>query len=239
MRKLIIFTVILLMVYYLLPIPSYALEPATASASLLEKLNILKKEIASKAASLKLDINKKLTNRFLSGEILSLNGNQITLSGQKNNVVSVNEYTTYQNSTADKKGVRKNKLELKDLITGDFIFALGDIDDKQILVARKIIKTDPLKSDNGYGSAPGKKTIWGRVQSAANSVIILKTKDGSEFKALTGPKTTYSSGKGEISPGDINTGSVLVVVGKTSGDFFQTGFIYQISSQSAAVKTKN
>ncbi|MBI2595150.1 hypothetical protein HYW46_00245 [Candidatus Daviesbacteria bacterium] len=200
----------------------FALEPATASASLLEKLNTLKKEIASKAASLKLDLNKKLTNKLMTGQITGLDENRITINTKNGTkTATTNEYTLYQNNIVSKKGVRKSKISLKDFAVDDYILVLGDVDDKQALIAKKIIKS----------TLPEKNTlmiVWGKVISVTPSSITLKNKTGEQTNIGLNNQTALRRDADEITMADISINNLLVALGATNEGVLRARLIYQI-----------
>ncbi|MCL5409703.1 MAG: DUF5666 domain-containing protein [Patescibacteria group bacterium] len=116
-------------------VPSaFAAEPtpeASQSADLKDKLKQLQAEIASKAATLKLEISKKLQNKAYVGVINVKSDNTLTLAtatGTK--IVTVNEFTDYKGKT---------KLSFANLNSEDYVAALGDVDDNDVLTAKRIV----------------------------------------------------------------------------------------------------
>ncbi len=205
-----------LLIALLLPSPTFAAD-ASPSSALTQKIDLLKQEIASKAAQLKSEINKKLQNRVYTGQISEKTDNKlsiITTKGQK--MILVNEYTDYQDQTKTKK----TPLSLKLLAKDDYIVALGDIDDKNNLTAKKIIKMEKPKNTN--------KVIWGQIQSANNPIITIKGVNSQKINITTTDNTTFSLGNNEASFIDAKINKFLVVSGPSTDDKITANYIYLI-----------
>src|SRR3989344_1068464 len=142
-----------------------ATKSASQSASMVQKLDALKKEIASRAAQLKTEVTKKLENKMSLGSIQSIESSnktnyQVIVKATKGNqTVKANEYTFLQNGLSK---VKKSNLVFKDLEKDDVIVALGDVDDKQNLNAKKIIRLDKYEPVEV-------KSIFGQVESVNGS----------------------------------------------------------------------
>lgn len=192
-----------------------AVEPtSTPSANLKSKLKILQDEIASKAADLKDEISKKLQNKVYVGSVKSKSEKSFaisTFSGDK--TVTVNDYTIYLGKTK----------------VGDNIAALGDVDDKEVLTAKKIFKLDSAQVQ--------RKAFFGSVASIKDSIINIQTKDSQNFSIQVNQNTSYQLGRGKISFGDIKESRSIVVVGTIIKDTqIKARFIYllpQTASSSA------
>lgn len=199
-------------------------KQASPSSSLVQKLEALKAEIASKAASLKTEVNKKIENKVFVGKVVQIEDSKITLQthiGLKS--VSVNEYTLYQVSL--KKGVKKSQFSLNDLSKDNLIAALGDVDDKGVLVAKKIIKLTPSQKKES-------QLIWGKITSANKGLIGLKIKDGSTIQVLRDAKTVFSLGGNEGSFSDAKLNKFIVVRGVLNKGQIAAYFIYIEPSKS-------
>lgn len=189
---------------------------SSPSGSISEKLEELKKEIASKAAQIKLEVSKKIENKAWAGTIRLKTDQKLTVV--TNNIdreVIINEYTTFQTKT-------KGQGSIKDLAIGDQIIALGDVDDQNRLNAKKIIKqlTKPK-----HGTT---EVIWGQIQSTTGNQLILKTKDGN-FKSVTYiPNTIFKLGSGDGSITDVKTKRFAVVVGQKAQEEIQIRYVYII-----------
>jgi hypothetical protein len=169
-------------------------KTSSPSASIQEKLKALQAEIASKAAKLKTEINQKLNNKAYVGKVISKNTNSLiilTLSGNKS--VKVNEYTTYsvKNFAA--------------ITTDNYVAALGDVDDNDILTAKKIVV---LKN------APFEPTILsGTVTANTGSSLTLQQTDSSANITFDiDSKTTVINAGTSILRSEIQTGKVIAAV---------------------------
>ena len=135
---------------------------STPSADVQSKLKALQNEIASKAAKLKNEISKKLQNKAYIGVVKSKSSNTLTLatrSGTK--VVNTNQDTIYE--PVKKGGIKEE----------DNIAALGDIDETEVLTARKIVilpaTTYPLHT---------KTILWGQILSISDELMTVQDKSG-------------------------------------------------------------
>lgn len=142
------------MIFLLLP-PVYAIE-STPSASVQQKLEELKKEIASKASQIKQTISQKLQNKVYVGIITAKTTRSLELEtklGKK--AVVTNEDTV----------TPKKPLKIEDKVA-----VLGDIDDLETLHAKKIVLLPTINYEP--------KTIyWGKVIAKDNFILTLQTKE--------------------------------------------------------------
>ena len=202
-----------LLSFFLLYQPMYPVYASSASDSaniIQQKIEELKAEIASKAAQIKQEITKRLQNKVLVGTVLSKDDKQLTVLNPQSEEkkVLINDYTV-----VDKK-----------LAVKSYIIALGEIDDKDNLVAKKIIVSQ--KPDDN------KIISWGELQSTEKSVLKLKQKDNSEtsFKLL--PNTNISSKQGDLKISDLQNGLILVTVAVKKEDATPSArFIYVITKK--------
>lgn len=177
---------------------------ASPSASLIQKLNKLKEEIASRAAQLKSEVKKQLQNKTINGKIISKEDTRLvvsTKSGSK--TAAVNDYTIYKNE-AQKKGVKK-PFNLSSLLADDYVILLGDIDDNNILNAKKVIKTTLPRE-------PLSKLYRGTVVSLTKPTLVARTTDG-DAKLVTNADTTINSKSGEVAFTQINIGDKVIAAG--------------------------
>lgn len=199
--------------------PAYAQQKtASASSSLIEKINTLKQEIASKAAGIKNEVTKKLQNKAYPGFISELGESKIKLGDGK--VILINEYTEYFNKLTGKK---KASLDIKDLRVNDFVVALGDVDEKNELKAKLLIKTQALATDSS-------KLVWGVIESASGGQITVKTRENKQQIIQTSGSTNFVLGNEESSILDAKKGKVLAAKGKMNGDRLTARFVYFIPS---------
>lgn len=229
--RLMIFFFLFVLVFNLKPLflnPVYAANSTSSaekssseSSSLSSKLDDLKKEIASKAAQIKLEVNKKLQNKAYVGIVLSNEGSQIklqTTGGIKN--ISTNEYTNFESKTKIKP---KTKLSIKNIAEGDYIAGLGDIDDKKVLVAKKIVKLDNLASDSA-------KVVWGAVTSKESYTIHIQTPEDMFLDLITSGITKFFKGNEEASLTDAKKDAAIVSKGVEGDDgIIRSRFIYFVS----------
>jgi hypothetical protein len=188
-------------------------KTATQSSTLLQKLGDLKKDIASKAAQLKTEITKKMGNKAILGQIKSLEViNQTaakmslqSLKGTAQNVL-INEYTIIQTPNAKLREAKKGNLSLKDLATDQMVLALGDIDDKQVLNAKKVIKYDKFTPDD-------KVIFWGEVESVTDGIAMVKMKDGSFKKVVMTKATGFKVSNEDTEMSEVVPKRIIIVVG--------------------------
>lgn len=223
----IVFFNILHTTYYILPIKAadstQSAQTSSSSADIKDKIDAIKKEIASKAAALVPDVNKKLANKVYSGMITEITDNKFTiLSENEQKIININEYTTFEDQTKKNSKTKKASLSIKVFSKDDFVAGLGDVDDKGGLIAKKIIRLDPVK-------IPEVAYFWGQIESSNNSRIILKLKDYTKQDILTEWNTDFFLGKEESSFLDAKPGKFMVARAKKSKDkSFFADYIYFI-----------
>lgn len=191
-----------------------SLRQSDSEAGIKIKLEELKKEIASKAAKLKQEVDRKLKNKAYVGKIKSKSGSSLTLaapSGPK--VVNINEDTVFESNLKTKP-----KFSAKNIALEDYVACLGDRDETGVLIAKKIIL---LKSLN----TQPKIYLWGQIISISDELATLKT---SERKNVA---VAFSSAKIKLNDFVILTGT------KNDNDIFETEFVYVIP-QEAVLKPK-
>lgn len=185
--------------------PTYA-AGSTPSAEIKFKLEELKKEIASKAAKLKQEINRKLKDKAYVGLVKASSETSLTLAAQSGpKMVSINQDTVFESRIKSKQ-----KFSQKSLSNEDYVAALGDIDETGVLTAKKIVL---LPTPN---SKP-KTSLWGQVISISDKLITLKDKN---FKNTAA--TLLASSEVRLNDFVILTGSV------DKNDIFDTEFEYVI-----------
>lgn len=229
-----VFSLILVLLFFLVAIP-YTLTPSQAAeaspsatpSSLKLKLDELKKEIASKAASLKNEVKKNLQNKAYFGEVVSLNSDTIvveTLNGNKS--IRTNEYTIFQDG---KKNVIKTGF--KSLEEGDFASGLGDVDDKEVLTAKKVVvSTKPQMQKPA--------TFWGQVEDISGNLVTLKPKEGKVVVIYSGD-TLFKLGNEDSTAEDIKVNKFMAGIGSTiQNNQTEAYFIYLIPSSGYFKPTK-
>ncbi len=204
-KKRIAFSLFLLLFLQLYPMP-YTLYPtfaadSTPSANIRTKLKELQTEIASKAAKLKQEMNRKLQNKVYIGKVKQKSVTSLTLatrSGAK--LVSLNQDTV---------------IPKKKFTEEDYLAALGDVDETGVLIAKKIILLPTPNSEL-------KTYLWGQIISKSNerssSSSKLATLKTSDLKSIALSLPTNSEAK-------IND-FVIVTGTKGKNDIFNAEFVY-------------
>jgi hypothetical protein len=204
------YIVILIFTFYILNLLFPSTVKATESSpssSIQFKLDELKKEIASKAAKLKGEVDKKLTDKTYIGTIKAKSETTITIATDTDpKVINVNEDTVFESEV---KGVRN--VSMKVLNREDYIAALGDIDDTQVLTAKKIVlHPEP---------APKKEFVWGQIISISDKLITLKNNQSKNI-ALS-----YSGDE------DFKLNNFVILSGNyNENDVFEAEFLYVIKT---------
>lgn len=211
--------------------PVQAIE-STPSSSLQDKIDSLKKEIASKAANFKKEVDKKMQNRAFIGQIKEKSANKFIINTFKNSsrTILTNDYTVYQNKSI--KATKKNALSLKDLQENDFVVALGDIDDRSILTAKKIIKFTPVP---GY---PGQTTqaVLGYIESYSPTSMSLKTTDNKKLTLKITNGTSVNLGNEESALSSLKPNQLVAAVTESSSSA-NLRFIYILPQRNSQLKS--
>lgn len=141
---------------------------SSPSADIKSKLEELKKEIASKAAKLKGEVNKKLKDKAYIGKVKTVSASSITLAGRTGpKIITLNQDTIYESIAKSKTKITQKNIEQEDNIA-----ALGDIDETGVLIAKKIILLLPTTYN-----LPPKTFLWGQILSISDRLITIKDKD--------------------------------------------------------------
>lgn len=228
---------IVLALYFILDtfyiLPAYAAQTSSPSASIISKLEELKKEIASKAASLKQEVNQKLQNKAYVGVIKTKSSGSITLAAKSGSkIVNTNQDTVYIGTVlpkqGDKKTTKKTPVTLDLLKEEDNIAALGDIDETGVLTAKEIILLPPDAS-----TQKPKAHIWGEVISISNRLLAVKDKDGKSNGVIVAADGKVRLGNDDRIFADIQKGDFIIASGTLDKDgVLQTGFVYIIPDAS-------
>ncbi len=144
---------------------------STPSADIRNKLEELKRDIASKAAKLKEAISQKLTNKAYVGTVENKTATEITLvtkTGAK--IVTINQDTVFESK------VKKQTRSSKTLSLKDYVAALGDIDDTGVLTAKKIILLPSPGEQKNY--------LWGEIVSVSDNRVNLADKNLKKHEVL-------------------------------------------------------
>lgn len=203
-----------------------AAKPASPSGTMMEKINKLKEEIASRAANIRLEVSRKLQNKAIFGVIENIDGDRITVSqsGQSKTIVTT-EYSEVLSTV--KNSAKLVKIKFKDLENGEYISALGDIDDKNSLNAKRIIKSTAVASDSA-------RLMWGKVESVSGSIIKLKDHDNQTQTIQTDFKTQYFLGGEESALSDVKANKVVVArIIESKERLYYSGYIYIVPQSQA------
>ncbi|MDO8639088.1 MAG: DUF5666 domain-containing protein [Candidatus Daviesbacteria bacterium] len=179
-------------------------QRASPSASLQTKLKQLQAEIASKASELKAEVSGRLQNKAYVGKIKSKSEESLILIVRnEDKTVKVNEFT-------------EAKPAFKNLKAEDYVVALGDVDESDILTAKKIIKTTPPQDI--------KKVYFGEVLAVNQNMITLKT--DKNLAISTNNQTDFKIGKEDGDLSDIKIGQKVVVSGIDKNDIIKASLVY-------------
>ncbi|MBU1032182.1 hypothetical protein KKE03_04670 [Patescibacteria group bacterium] len=220
LRGKIVVLIVLGMLFLLHPSP-FTLHPALAadsspSADIKIKLEELKKEIASKAAKLKQEVNTRLQNKAYVGNVKSKSDQSITLASRTGpKMISINQDTVYESRVKS-----KTKFSFKTLAEEDYIAALGDVDETAVLTAKKIV----LLPATNYEP---KTYLWGQVISISDKLFTIKARD---FKNVSATHKDSSV---------LKINNFVILTGKyNKNNIFEAEFAYVIP-QGGILKPKN
>lgn len=213
-----IIIIIFLTIINIIQLKAYATDStqsATPSASVKSKLEALKLEIASKAAKLKTEINKKISNKAYIGTVASKSSTLITLTTKSATVsAEITQDTVYSTSG-------KAKFSLASLKTGNFIAALGEVDEKQVLHAKRV----SLLPTTSYQLPI---YLWGQIISVSDDLATLRNKEGKIGTiSLSEISTSVKTNDFIIVTGNLNKNAIL-----------EAKFLY-IIPQRFVIKPKN
>ncbi len=195
-------------------IPVYAVD-STPSADIRTKLEDLKKEIASKAAALKQQINKKLKDKAYVGKIKTKSQTALTIATKNGpKIVNVNQDSEFDSQLKDKKIPT-----LKSLREEDYLAALGDVDETGVLTAKKVILLP-------NPAAEVKIYLWGQVIAISDKLLTVKDRN---LKTTAVSYSDYSK---------VNTGDFVILTGSFGkNNIFDAQFVY-IIPQGGVLKPK-
>ncbi len=189
--------------FLLFTLPIYAAD-STPSADIKSKLQELQKEIASKAAKLKQEVNRKLKDKSYVGKIKTKSDTAITLATKNGpRIVNINQDTEFDSN------VKKKKYSQKLISEEDYVASLGDVDETGVLTAKKVILLPVPESEL-------KTYSWGQIISISDKLVTIKDKNLKSL-AVSLPDSTP-----KISDFVILTG----FLGKN--DIFNAEFVYVI-----------
>jgi hypothetical protein len=162
-------------------------------------------------------VTKKLQNKAYFGIITSIDGDKVMIAFQNRDFeAKTDEYTGFSSNLKSTKKVTA----LKDFTKGDFVSALGDVDDKGILKAKKLIKSAPVASDSA-------SLIWGVVQKVSGGTITVKMADSTDQIITSSGRNQTFLGQSEATLADIKMGRTIIAKGKqTTNAGLSSTYIY-------------
>lgn len=151
-----------------------------------EDLNSIRQKVSEKLS--------KINNEPKSyvGTITDISGESLQIKSEKGDIeqISTSKDTTYINS------LKKNsEIKLIDLAIGDYIIAMGFINDNKVLDSKRIIISSPI-TENKY------QVIWGKVREISKTKITIDTSSG-EKKDIQLPKKWVGPDTKEIKENDL------------------------------------
>ncbi|MDO8429520.1 MAG: hypothetical protein Q7S88_02730 [Candidatus Daviesbacteria bacterium] len=196
-----------------------ATKSASPSAQLKAKIRALQDDIASKAAQIKHEISKKLQNKAFAGTIKSKSQDSLTVSEHSGSVIiTVNQDTIYGGKT---------KTTFENLKVEDFIVALGDVDENQVLTARKIIKQTLPTARLG---------VFGELTSITKDKVVVKPKTTDEKSSLItlnlSTDSSYNQGVDEVTASTLKSNQAVFVIYQKETDKNLVSSLYIIPQAS-------
>ncbi len=189
-------------------------QSATQSADFKAKLKALQDEIASKAVQLKNEISKKLQNKAYVGFVKSVSLASLNIEVKNaTKTATINEFTQFTS---------KGKI-IKSVTIGDWVAALGDVDETGNLTAKKIVKMAPPKEIE-------EKIIYGIVLSSGDNRITIRDKAKQNYTLAINNDTIFKTDKNQDTAfEDIIINKPIIVAGTLLKDkIIQARFIYII-----------
>ena len=202
---------LLVLLFLLLPSPSYASE-ATPSSDIKSKLEELKREVASRAAKLKTEVTKKLTNKAYVGSLKSISSSSLTLASEAGpKLVTINQDTVYESKITHPSygGKTKTKFSQKTLSEEDYLATLGDVDETGVLTAKKIVLLPASRGERTPNTEP-KTYIWGQIISASEKLFTIKDGAGKNIAATIPPQFGVETFDVIIATGNANKNEIFV-----------------------------
>lgn len=187
---------------------------STPSADIRIKLEQLKKEIASKAAKLKQEVNKKLKDKSYIGKVKTRSENTLTLAtanGPK--IININQDTVFDSR------IKNKKYSAKSVTEEDYLAALGDVDETGVLTAKKIaLLPAPDNKPKIY--------LWSQIIAISDKLVTVKDKN---LKSIAVSQTE---------PASVKVNDFVILTGRLEeNDIFKTDFVYVIP-QGGILKSK-
>jgi hypothetical protein len=200
--------------------PSPSQDPAVTEFQ--QKVEQIKQEAASKAADLKNSVSQNIQNKAYIGTVTTTQDQQLTIQSAKiTHSISVDQYTSYLDTGGKKSPALQN---FKDLKKDDFISALGDVDDKGVMHAKKIIRSKPPTLSE-------KSATWGQIQSTLVNRLVVMRNDNQKVTFNTDSNTSFGFGNQEIKFTDLKIGNFIIALGSKldQNNISNAQFIYLLN----------
>ncbi|MBI2593194.1 hypothetical protein HYW44_00940 [Candidatus Daviesbacteria bacterium] len=211
----------ILFIFFMLTLHSSLLTPysfaqTSPSGSLIQKLDELKKEIASKAAEIKNEVNKKVQNKAVVGKIMKIDEGKIIIQ-------SINPVRTINfDEFTEVIGLNNKKIKITTLEVGDNVASLGDFDDKNNLAVKRIVFLENFATSSG-------ELVWGQIQKSQGQSINIKSKSGDNETIITNSQTVFALGNNEASIADAKPEKFMVARGiRLKDNSLRARFVYFI-----------
>lgn len=187
-------------------LPAAYADDSTPSADIQSKLEDLKKEIASKAAKLKQEVNKKLKDKAYIGKLKSKSEAALTLATRNGpKIVNVNTDSVFESKIAKQKPPI-----LKTLKEEDYLVALGDVDETGVITARKILLLPAPSSEL-------KTYLWGQIVAISDKLITIRDKESKSIAISLS------------NPTKVNVSEFVILTGFFGkNDIFEADFVHVI-----------
>jgi len=207
-----------LIIFLLLPVasclsPVYAAD-STPSADIKSKLDELKKEIASKAAALRSEVDKKLTNKAYVGKIKTKSASALTLA-----TINGPRIVTLTQDTQFVSQLKGKKYSQKLISEEDYVASLGDIDENQVLVAKQLILLPAPTQEKTF--------LWSQIVSISDKLITLKDRTQKTISVSLPNNRIVKA-----------TDFVILTGNLDKNQIFQAGFVYVIPQGGFIIKPK-
>jgi hypothetical protein len=183
---------------------------------LIQKLDELKKEIASKAAEIKNEVNKKVQNKAVIGKVMKIDeGKMIIQALNSVRTINFDEFT-------EVIGLGNKKIKITTLEEGDDVASLGDFDDRNNLAAKRIVFIENFATSSG-------ELVWGQIQKSQGQTINLNNKSEEAETIITDSQTVFALGNSEASIADAKPEKFMAARGTRRKDgTLRARFIYFI-----------
>ncbi|HLC88316.1 MAG TPA: DUF5666 domain-containing protein, partial [Patescibacteria group bacterium] len=168
------------------------------------------------------DISKKIQDKAVFGSIVKIEDEQIIIRGVNGDkTVKYDEFTEIL-------GIADKKIKVTTLEEGDQIAALGDVDDKNNLAAKRLVF---LESASWRIASQSGILVWGQITKTNGQTIHLKDKSGENQIILTNNQTVFFLGNNEAGIQDARAEKFMTARGTRLKDgSIRARFVYFIPS---------